>query len=437
MEAKRWLVYIYIIAALSLSVALMACSGGGGGGVDINFTLDSFIVVYDLNCDGLDDIVVTKIHIFDKPPHPGYVAVLLQDPDVPGNFLPVTEYPVGSDPSFVTISDINNDSFPDLIATNSNSDSVSILLQDHNNPGNFINGITIPTGIYPNSVAGFDLNNDGYKDLAVCCGHSLVYLYFQDPANSLSFLTTKNISIPPGGNCANITVADIDNNGLPDLVIASTGVFSENILSSSGGSIYIFLQDELLPGSFLPAYSYPVGDTIQPTFVESNDLNNDGLLDLAIVNLGTPTDGSSAGVSIMIQDPNNLGAFLKPKYYATGVRSQAIAISDLNADGLLDLAVSNSGALTTDCDWLDNCIYDVNGSISILFNTPDDPGNFLPAHNIVGPDQYLGVGIGHLNGDLRPDIAIAAKGIPVLFQNPATPGEFFSSTYVETGSQLP
>ena len=438
METRKRFNSLFLVISACLAIGLIDCGGGGGsGGIDLNFTLNSFIAVDDLNNDGLDDIVVTKIHIFAAPPHPGYVAVLLQDPDAPGSFLPVKEYPVGRDPEYVAISDINNDTFPDLITVNSNSDYVSILLQNLNTPGNFLNAVNIPTENYPNSAAAVDLNNDGVQDLAVCCG-SILYLHYQDPDHPLSFLPAENITIPPGGNCSDISIVDIDSNGLDDLVVANDGEFDISTISSSGGSVYIFLQDELSPGSFLSAYSFPAGDTTQPIFVAGNDLNKDGLPDLAVVNYGTPSNGSSAGVAILLQDPDNPGAFLGPDYYATGDRSVAIAISDLNADGWADLAVSNRGALITDCDWLtDNCSYDVNGTISVLLQNPVLPGSFLPAHNLVGVDQYSGVAIGDLNGDLRPDIAIAAERVPVLFQDPADPGEFFGAIYVESGSHLP
>jgi len=47
------------------------------------------------------------------------------------------------------------------------------------------------------------------------------------------------------------------------------------------------------------------------------------------------------------------------------------------------------------------------------------------------------VAIGNLNGDALPDLAIAADGVPVLFQDPTSPGEFLARTLVETGSKLP
>ena len=438
MKTRSWCYKLFLFVLANLVIGLSACGGGGGGGFEINFTLKSFIVIDDLNADGLNDIAVTKIHVFSAPPHPGYVAVILQDLDAPGSFLQVNEYPVGNDPWHIAISDFNSDAFLDLIVTNTNSASVSILLHDINSPGNFLDAITVQTGLYPNSTAVVDLNNDGYKDLAVCCGDNLVTLHFQDPENQLTFLPVENISIPPEGNCANITVADFDGNGLPDLAVASTGEFSIDTISSYGGSVYVFFQNETSSGSFLPASSYPAGDTTQPIFVAAHDFNKDGLVDIAAVNYGTTSDGSTAGVAILLQDPHSHGTFLKPDYYATGHRSGTLAISDLNADGWADLAVSNAGALIGDCDWLtDICTYHVYGSISVLFQKPGFPGNFLPAQNIMGTDQYLGVGIGDLNGDLRPDIAIAADGVPVLFQDPAIPGIFFSATAVETGSSLP
>ena len=417
----------YVIGSMTI-----IASGGGEGGVP--FTLETYVAVADLNGDSFNDIAVTKIHIYGAPPHPGYVSILLQNPNVPGSFMPVTEYHVGSDPWFVAVSDVNADTLPDLIVANEKSNTISILLQASSADGSFLNAISFSTGKHPMSIAIDDLNSDTLADIAV--GGSDLSLHFQDPSDPGSFLPTEKIPVDPdkGGN--HVAVGDIDDDGLADLVISQGGYFSIDTITSWGGSVSVFLQDQLSPGVFNPAVTSPAADTTQPTFVAINEFNADGRLDLAVVNLGTPQDGSTASVSILYQDPDTSAAFLLPVDYATGFRSSTVAVSDLDADGLPDLAVANSGELTADYGPFTDK-YAVVGSVSVLLHDSTNPGNFLPAKNYEGSGGYHAVAIGDLNGDSKPDLAIASDGVPVLFQDPNRPGQFLPRISVETGSSLP
>jgi hypothetical protein len=429
---------LFLFAILIATVATfgLGCGGDDGSdGVHIDFTLESFIAVADLNGDGLDDLAFTKVHINKPPPHAGYVSVLLQDPNAPGRFMPSGEYRVGDDPWFVGIADVNVDTLPDLVVANSESDTISILLQDAGSPGTFLKEVSIPTDKGPNSVAMGDLNGDDLPDLAVG-GPSTVSLYFQDPDGPFGFLPAKRVSVDPETGSHHVAIGDMDGDGYPDLVVSHSGKLSVDTLSSSGGSVSVFLQDEGFPGLFHSAVTSPAADAEQPIFVTIAEFNQDGLPDLAVVNLGTVSDGNTASVSILLQDPARPGAFLTPAYYPTGFRSETVAVADLDADGLVDLAVSNSGYLVAEYDpFIDS--YDVVGSVSVLLHDPANPGTFLPARNYEAEGGHHGVAIGNLNGDSLPDLAIAADGVPVLFQDPASPGHFLAHTLVETGSELP
>jgi len=424
-------ILLVTIAALALS----SCGGGGSDGIDINFTLESFIAVADLNSDGLDDLAFTKVHINRPPPHPGYFSVLLQDPDLPGSFKPSEEYSVGHDPWFVAIADVNVDTLPDLIVANSESDTISILLHDSGFPGTFLKELSLPTNQGPNSVAIGDLNMDDLPDLAVGA-RSTVSVHFQDPDGPFEFLPAERIPVDPEMGAHHVAMGDIDGNGYPDLVVSHAGSLFVDALSSSGGSVTVFLQDEGSPGLFRAGITSPAAEAEQPIFVAIAEFNDDGLSDLAVVNYGTVTDGNTAGVSMLLQDPSSPGAFLAPVHYRTGFRSDTVAVADLDADGLLDLAVSNSGYLVAEYDPFTDS-YDVVGSVSVLLHDPANIGSFLPAQDYQGEGGHHAVAIGNLNGDALPDLAIAADEVPVLFQDPTSPGEFLAPTLVETGSKLP
>jgi len=93
------------------------------------------------------DIATCYATVNGAPPHPGTVAIFLQDPSNPGKFLPPATFSVGNDPVSIAVADLNGDSKPDIMtantmlsATGAGSNSVSVLLQDSSHPGQFSAG---------------------------------------------------------------------------------------------------------------------------------------------------------------------------------------------------------------------------------------------------------------------------------------------------------
>jgi len=418
---------ICILCVSAFGIITIIGSGGddAGGGFDINFTLESYIAVGDLNGDELDDIVVTKIHVYDAPPHPGYVSVILQDQNSRGDFMPAAEYRVGDDPWFVAIDDLNNDSLPDLIVSNTKSDTISILFQTSNGDGTFLNSISISTSSYPTGIATGDIDGDGLKDIVVE-GIDLS-LHIQDQSNPGHFLPAEKIPLDLKYNPSDVLIADMDADGLLDIIIDQD--------TGSADVISVLFQDVNSPGSFTRYVTTEIDNKTQPIAIAEGDLDNDGFPDLAVARYGTPTDPDTASVSVLIQDPGWPGSFVETGNYKTGPRSRTVAIRDLNGDDCLDLVVANSGKLSTEYEpFIES--YSITGGISVLLNNPAQAGTFSPAKNYKASDGYHAAATGYLNEDELPDIAAAADGVPVLFQDPANPGSFLPGVFVETGSRL-
>ncbi|CAF4539873.1 unnamed protein product, partial [Rotaria magnacalcarata] len=66
-------------------------------------------------------------------------------------FLNQTTYSTGTGPRSVAIVDVNSDNKPDIIVTNWNSNTVSVLL--NNSSGTFLTQTTYTTGTNPGLVA--------------------------------------------------------------------------------------------------------------------------------------------------------------------------------------------------------------------------------------------------------------------------------------------
>jgi hypothetical protein len=114
--------------------------------------------VVDVNSDNNPDIIVVNYN-------GNNVGVLLNIGD--GTFLPQTTYSTGSNsnPRSVSVVDINCDNKPDIIVANCGNDNVGILL--NSGDGTFLPQTTYSTGSgsNPQSVSVIDVNNDNKLDI--------------------------------------------------------------------------------------------------------------------------------------------------------------------------------------------------------------------------------------------------------------------------------
>lgn len=393
-----------------------AGDGGGGGSPPAPTHLSySAVAVADLDGDGLPDVVAAYSSISGAPPHPGFVAVYLQDPARPGHFRPVSTYAVGNDPVSVAIGDLNGDGRPDIVTANAilatsgaGVSDVSVLLQDAAHPGQFLPAASYATGPNPQGVAIGDLDGDGKPDLAVADDLG-VTLLLQNPGGPAgTFLPRQEISI--GEPVYSIALADLNGDGRLDLIV------------TNAVDVLVLQHDANIDAGFAAPQSYAAG--AQPIAAVAADLNGDGALDIAVANIGTPSDPTTASASVQLQDPANPGHFLGATMYATQQRTISIATADLNGDGLTDVVAANLGSIGGSCP--PTCT--VNGSgVSVLLQDPAAHGHFQAAVNYSpsGNDTVAAVAVADINGDGKADLVIAqGSGVFIRLQDPAHPGAF-------------
>jgi hypothetical protein len=174
------------------------------------------------------------------------------------------------------------------------------------------------------------------------------------------------------------------------------------------GFVFVIFQDPLSPGSFPRISHFRVGT--DPQALAIGDLNDDGLPDLVTAN------STSNSISILFQDPSTPGNFLGANNLATGTYPNDVAIDDLDGDGVFDFAVADH-------------------DLSIFYQDPLNIGTFLPRVSL--GVRSGSVAIGDLDGDLMLDIAVtqADTNVKVLLQDPATPGTFLPAVGFAAGDQ--
>src|ERR1700722_109300 len=251
----------------------------------------------------------------------GTLTVFYNSAQTPGTFgAPVILSSPGA--SQVAIGDMNNDGLQDLVSADFN---VSLFVQTA--PGTFAR----PVSLYPggaNWVAVGDLNNDGIPDVALTDSVGVKVLLHTGAAASLTYAAPVAVftqSVNPGIAGANlIAIADVNGDGLNDLVITDPGPVG------SPPTVNVLLQNKSAPGTFLAPVSYTLSGTSIPQSIVVADVNGDGRPDIVI--------GGTTVVNVLLNSASTPGTFLAAASYATTNASQ-VAVADVNGDGLPDILV--------------------------------------------------------------------------------------------------
>jgi hypothetical protein len=125
-------------------------------------------------------------------------------------------------------------------------------------------------------------------------------------------------------------VADLNGDGKLD--VATVNLFSNSVS---------VLLNTTIPGANIPSFaaSQEFATDSSPVFLTAGDLNGDGKLDLAV----TAIDSNTVSVLLNTTAPGDgTPSFALNQDFATGLHPQSVTNVDLNEDGKLDLVVANA-----------------------------------------------------------------------------------------------
>jgi len=340
--------------------------------------LPAQIIAADLSGDGWTDLVVRNAGDGSLSVFFGTQNSKLVGPPGPPQapaFLPPVTLPVGLGVSDVQAIDTTGSGRLDLVVTNKLSGQVSIL-QDLGNgtfamPEPYRAGAglsAIDTTGSPEvttleataGVAAGPLAPGGPTDLVTINPGSrtvgiLAGLGGGRFASPLTIQTQQPAEV--------VRMADLNHDGIPDLVV----------LTNQGVSVY--LGDG--KGGFSQPVTYDAGP--EPTGLTIADINGDGVPDLLI--------GNAYGDLLILQG-NGDGTF---RPYREADQSVALAVADLTGNGAKDIIYADQG--------LDRVVVDYGASQPTVL-----------ADQSTGLLQPGAVALADLNGDGNPDLIVADSG---------------------------
>ena len=163
------------------------------------------LAIGDFDGDGILEVATSRLT-------QGTVTILEMSPS---GLVASVDIPVGPGPNYLRTADFNADGRHDLVVSDGAGSSISVLLSLG---GNAFNITSIGTGEWPTALLATDLNGDGFDDILVASLRGAdCRVVLGDGRGGFA----APIAFPGINEAIAATLADLDGDGLRDLILGS------------------------------------------------------------------------------------------------------------------------------------------------------------------------------------------------------------------------
>ncbi len=286
------------------------------------------VTLGDFDANGSLDVAVTALD-------GAHVSVLLQEAAAAGTFAPSTETTAGAGLTDLVAGDFNGDGADDLAGVLPGTSEVAVL--PSNGSGLFIGRSELSTPQGPVALAVGDINQDGKPDLVVAARQAgSVAVLLNQTSGALSFAAAASFAV--GSEPVALALADLDEDGAPEVVVAHVGTSDVYVLPNTTAS-----------GSLTAAFDTPrlVPSVAGAVGIGAGDLDADGDLDLVVSSVARFAESGfeSCYVSAHRQTTQSPLAFRRGEDFGVGRNHGGLVVHDLDGDGRRDVLTAAGTSL--------------------------------------------------------------------------------------------
>lgn len=304
--------------------------------VDLNLsTYISHFAVADMDLDGKPDLVLTS---------PYTNTVLVVRNTVAGGSAANFSLAAGEFPRAVAVSDVDGDGKPDIVVANERSNTVSVIRNRSTTPvlssTSFAPKVDFPAGTSPVDLAISDADGDGKPEIEIANFASSTVSVLRNTATAGDITAASfapAINFATGLNPYAMAVGDADGDGKPDLLTANTASNTVSVLRNTTAT------GSITASSFAGKVDFGTG--VYPLSVALGDLNGDGTAELAV------SHGGSNYISVLSMNQPSLPAAAEAPATETSVQvypnptagEYAVQLQGLKASAVTVEVLTGSG----------------------------------------------------------------------------------------------
>ncbi len=313
------------------------------------------------------------------------------------------DFATGSYPTDVSAGDLDGDGRLDMAITNFYSNTISVLRNTSTSGSiSFASKLDFTTGISPEMVFLGDIDGDGMLDLVVTNYEDIALSVLRNTSTSgnISFAVKQDFTT--GLHPDDVSLGDVDGDGKPDIVVT---VFSSNAVS-------VFRNTSTIGNvSFASKQDFTTGSTASG--VSLGDVDGDGKLDMVV----TCASDNSVSIWRNTSETGNI-SFASHQDFYSGIWPFNVPLGDIDGDGKIDIITVN---LTSN-------------TVSVLRNTSTSGsitnGSLAVKQDFTTATNPFGISLADVDGDRKPDFVVTGTidNMVSVFRNMSTIGNIsFSS----------